>query len=836
MACYVKYNYREKARSLGNEIIGYCKYSTLPLISPGEMGNRALILVSIAQLFAELNEEEFADRALAEASVYYPILKFYKVPREDLSKLDVVMRLCKIYWGLRKGNLTPGEARIGVQKELRMLYEDFHGLGTAAEDAGATYVAALVYDRLGEYGRSVAYWRMAVSVDSAAPLWNAVNVTAYGTVLGQALRSSLCAGFLSDASAYAHELYWLTTRNDGPRYVLTVENVLDLAIAFYLVGDRERAGEMAALLEGECERRFAKVVRCSELPLLVSRQIVATLLRESDDDNWASIAALARYRQENLPEILGAVEVLVGMWELAAERGEKIETKAVERLVEVIESWKKKEWSGVPFAQYRLLRAWSAAQVALAQDALARNELEETRARMERVSRRWSEYGQPVEPLVAQKLRRLQMELDKSSNVVMPLAARRDYCLALLDSTLRMIRWGSLGLLDASLKEVRRAEAEYLRAAWAEGAAPEDVFALINARHRLDYRATLAESRRRQEASLARQVNREQRSARRSQGEKIPETLEGVSPAWFSSYTNTSYDILAAYGHMAKLLHLGETTAAETPYLSVAEESVRRWVDSSAWIAPDSAIVEYVRLEIPGQAARYMAFVIQPAASMQQPRIDWLDLGQARQIDTIAEAWRRSIEIGATDTSQGVALRKRLWEPVESYFGPEVRYVYIVPDGPLCRLPWCALPGRRAEAVLLEEYTMALLPYGAFLGDREYWQRDSWNELAVERFLLVGNVDYDRRQLPAGVHDRSPTRKPPTWWPSLPATLTEIDGIRPFLPDASVVRLTGRRASVEGVLHELTQARMGPYSHTRIFRRRACGDGSPRRGRISATV
>jgi CHAT domain-containing protein len=54
-------------------------------------------------------------------------------------------------------------------------------------------------------------------------------------------------------------------------------------------------------------------------------------------------------------------------------------------------------------------------------------------------------------------------------------------------------------------------------------------------------------------------------------------------------------------------------------------------------------------------------------------------------------------------------LRSLLWRPIEKHLGG-AKVVLISPDGALARLPFAALPGRKAGSYLIEDVALAILP------------------------------------------------------------------------------------------------------------------------------
>ena len=162
--------------------------------------------------------------------------------------------------------------------------------------------------------------------------------------------------------------------------------------------------------------------------------------------------------------------------------------------------------------------------------------------------------------------------------------------------------------------------------------------------------------------------------------------------------------------------------------------------------------------------------------------------------------WRRSIQAGGGAVAPAV-LRKQLWDAL----GPEVssaKVVLISPDGPLCALPFAALPGKRAGTYLVEDVSLAIAPTPVLLVDR----RKSMTEFLAKRDtplfsvgprpalmdapLLVGGVDFTEA---SGKEN----------FQSLPGSEREVESIQKVFaalhPGERATLLTGNRATAAAV-------------------------------------
>jgi hypothetical protein len=137
------------------------------------------------------------------------------------------------------------------------------------------------------------------------------------------------------------------------------------------------------------------------------------------------------------------------------------------------------------------------------------------------------------------------------------------------------------------------------------------------------------------------------------------------------------------------------------------------------------------------RTASYAAFIVRhdrPPGMAQ--------LGPAEPIDVAVRDWRQAIaDERASDAP--ATLRRLVWEPIEKKLPPNTSTVYLTPDGPLTGMPWSALPGKAADSVLLEEYSLALVPYGPFLLDQ--LNAPPRSESADDALLAVGGVAYNEQ-------------------------------------------------------------------------------------------
>lgn len=234
-------------------------------------------------------------------------------------------------------------------------------------------------------------------------------------------------------------------------------------------------------------------------------------------------------------------------------------------------------------------------------------------------------------------------------------------------------------------------------------------------------------------------------------------------------------------------------------------------------------LVRYTRFEqnpkIAGEKGRkwtpsYAAFVFSLNRAVER-----IDLGPAAPIEAAAKAWRSTIISGGESTADQ-DLRRLVWQPLETAFSPETKTIYIVPDGPLTSLPWSALPGGKPGTVLLEDYTIAIVPNGRVLLE----QLESAPVASDDGTLLaVGGVQYGLEPIDIAplsqVASRAATidQNRVIRWPELPGTTNEVGEIERLCGERPLIKLTGRAAGTARIIAELPKARWAVFATHGFF-------------------
>jgi CHAT domain-containing protein/tetratricopeptide (TPR) repeat protein len=202
----------------------------------------------------------------------------------------------------------------------------------------------------------------------------------------------------------------------------------------------------------------------------------------------------------------------------------------------------------------------------------------------------------------------------------------------------------------------------------------------------------------------------------------------------------------------------------------------------------------------------YVAFVLARGRPVRR-----LELGEAGPIDGALAAWRRGLQAGKAANPAALTLRRRLWQPLEKVFPAGAHTVLVAPDAALAGLPWAALPGRRPDTLLLEEYALATLPSAPFLLDLLHGRARGKGEVGL--LLAAGGIDYDGAAEPVrpaaapGLIRAAAKGKEQTLWAALPGTRQELEEVRRLAGKRPVVELAGAAAGTGRLLAELPRAR-----------------------------
>jgi CHAT domain-containing protein len=222
-----------------------------------------------------------------------------------------------------------------------------------------------------------------------------------------------------------------------------------------------------------------------------------------------------------------------------------------------------------------------------------------------------------------------------------------------------------------------------------------------------------------------------------------------------------------------------QTSVADMVRRLPANTAVVDFVERWQWTPPATAAEPW------GQKRCYDAFVLRPVSGESGWSVAWLSLGEADALDRLLEDWLAHLRPGErADDQLAQQLRPQLWAPLEDSLAG-CKTVIIIPDGRLARVPWAALPGRRAGSYLIEDYALAQAPYGQYIARLLTEPAPSGDGL-----LVVGGIDYG----------------PQGKWGYLKGTAAEGEQLEKMRPGLQTLRLGGAAAS-KARLQELLPGR-----------------------------
>jgi CHAT domain-containing protein len=204
------------------------------------------------------------------------------------------------------------------------------------------------------------------------------------------------------------------------------------------------------------------------------------------------------------------------------------------------------------------------------------------------------------------------------------------------------------------------------------------------------------------------------------------------------------------------------------------------------------------------QQTRLLAFVL---VRGREPVCVYL--GPAEAVDRAVQQWRRAVVQGRSADAAGVELYRLVWEPLRKQLAG-VGAVLIAPDGPLCGLPFAALPGGKPDSYLIEEVAVGYVTSGRHLlelaADAE--------QPAGHGLLVVGGLAYGEAPEHAAQAALPPYLRKPLW-KALPGTRLEAErvarGFRAAFPREPAPRLfTGREPDTARLKAELPPAEKAP--------------------------
>jgi CHAT domain-containing protein len=182
-------------------------------------------------------------------------------------------------------------------------------------------------------------------------------------------------------------------------------------------------------------------------------------------------------------------------------------------------------------------------------------------------------------------------------------------------------------------------------------------------------------------------------------------------------------------------------------------------------------------------------------------------LGPAKPVEKAVESWRSPVQAIPPDKVDNNAVReltRLVWQPLQAQLAG-IRNVLIAPNGPLCALPFAALPGPKPGSYLIEEWSIGYVTSGRHILELVASERSASKGLLAVGDLHFGSPPDTPLAAPLPARLRKPT------WRYLAGTGVEVERIAEvfratFGGEAPPRLLTGEEGSVARLKRELTPA------------------------------
>jgi CHAT domain-containing protein len=195
--------------------------------------------------------------------------------------------------------------------------------------------------------------------------------------------------------------------------------------------------------------------------------------------------------------------------------------------------------------------------------------------------------------------------------------------------------------------------------------------------------------------------------------------------------------------------HEAELAALSSDFRTRKAREALTAAQLQAALPADAVLIDYLEYAYSGPALdgsrgwvtenRLLAFVIRGDRAIRLH-----DLGPAAPIADLVDDWRKTVKRRVPvmkKNDPAVELRNRIWAPLESDLA-DAKAILISPDGALTRLPFAALPGKKAGAYLLEEQSIAVIPVPQLMPEMLATPKTDPTAKEAPSLLVLGNVDY----------------------------------------------------------------------------------------------
>src|SRR5579859_4610159 len=238
----------------------------------------------------------------------------------------------------------------------------------------------------------------------------------------------------------------------------------------------------------------------------------------------------------------------------------------------------------------------------------------------------------------------------------------------------------------------------------------------------------------------------------------------------------------------------------------------------------------------------YGAFVLHPDTG----RLRFFDLGDAKEIDALIEAARKTVEVEMRSGGMGGrrnerafreaagALRQKIWDPLRTEFG-DAKLLFVTPDGELNLVPFAAFPD--GDGYWLDHGSVIHV----LSSERDLIPEE--DDGKKSGLLAMGDPAFNEKST-AGAPDIAGTATPATRsatlsceelkrveFQPLPQSALEVRDIaaqwRAANSTGSAAQLLGADATREGFLREAVRGRVLHVATHAFLLSQSCGDGNP---------
>lgn len=176
---------------------------------------------------------------------------------------------------------------------------------------------------------------------------------------------------------------------------------------------------------------------------------------------------------------------------------------------------------------------------------------------------------------------------------------------------------------------------------------------------------------------------------------------------------------------------------------------------SSKGIPSETVLVNILKTPCGVEAGQtsYMAIVCRAGEDVAgQSPVVTVDLGEGRLIDSTAASWlaqlagEMAVALANPASSPEAELHRLVWSPIEPLVS-HAKNIILIADGGLSHVPWGALRGRESNPFLAQQFRLISAADMSLFLAPERDLTDFFTFQDMNRFVVVGNLDYGRDQV-----------------------------------------------------------------------------------------